>query len=114
LPFCDEKTRWTTVPLKTDATSEIRLSALGTAQLCSEPTKPEVDVPAPLPYELEPVDGSAPAPVDEPVDALVDVTVEGVSGGSTGTFAVGLSELTMLDVDVVVALAVVVADVDDE
>jgi len=29
LPFCDEKTRWTTVPLKTDATSEIRLSALG-------------------------------------------------------------------------------------
>jgi len=49
LPFCDEKTRWTTVPFNTEATSEILLSALGTAQLCSEPTKPEVDVPAPLP-----------------------------------------------------------------
>ena len=34
--------------------------------------------------------------------------MDGVTGVSTGTFAVGLSELTMLDVEVVVALAVVV------
>jgi hypothetical protein len=92
----------------------MRLSALGTAQLCSAPTKPEVDVPAPLPYELEPVDGSAPPATDEPVDALVEVTVDGVTGVSTGTFAAPLSESTTLDVVVVAALAVVVVEVDDE
>src|ERR1700728_2121432 len=97
-PFCEEKTRWTTVPLITDATSEMRLSALGTAQLCSAPTNPDVDVPAPLPYELEPPDGSAPPPADDaPVDALVDVTVVGVTAVSTGTVGTGFSEETRLE-----------------
>ncbi len=48
-PFCEEYTRWTTLPLTTEATSEMRLSALGTAQACSAPTNGEVAVPAPLP-----------------------------------------------------------------
>jgi hypothetical protein len=90
------------------------LSALGTAQLCRAPTKPDVDVPAPLPYELEPVDGSVPEATDEPVDALVDVTVDGVSGESTGTLAAPLSESTMPDVVVVAVLAVVAVVVDAE
>jgi hypothetical protein len=71
------------------------LSALGTAQLSSAPTNGDVETPEPLPYELEPTDGcvlSEAVPEDE---ALVDVSVCGVSGESTETLADVLSLLSV-------------------
>jgi hypothetical protein len=96
----------------------MRLSALGTAQVWSAPTNGEVDTPAPLPYELLPVDGCAAEVDDAPVEALVEVTVVGACAGSTGTFGEPLSDCTTLDVELPVvalcAVALVVVELEDE
>ncbi len=101
-PFCEETTRGTRVELWTLATSLIRLSALGTAQLSSAPTNGEVETPEPLPYELEPPDGCALCEAVPDVDALVEVSVCGVSGESTLTLADVLSLLSVEAADDVV------------
>jgi hypothetical protein len=80
----------------------MRLSALGTAQLSSAPTNGEVDTPEPLPYELEPTDGCVLSDAVPDDEALVEVSVCGVSGESTGTLADVLSLLSVEAADDVV------------
>lgn len=67
----------------------MRLSTLGTAQLCRVPTKGDVAVPLPLPYELELTVGTTPLAADVLVVAA-DATVCGVTGWSTGVLAAPL------------------------
>src|ERR1700734_1863119 len=88
-PFCDDEMRGTTGDAATEATSEIRLSALGTAQFCKSPTNGEVAVPLPLPNELAPPDGCAPPAVlaellDAPAEFAPDCPL---TGCATGTLA---------------------------
>src|SRR5580700_5174378 len=92
-PFCDDEMRGTAVDAVTVATSEMRLSALGTAQLCNAPTKEDVAVPLPLPNELAPPDGWAPAAADAlaPVDAD-PATDCGLMGCETGTVALAFAD----------------------
>jgi hypothetical protein len=97
-PFCDEKTRWTTLPSTTVATSEIRLSALGTAQGSSAPTNGDVAVPLPLPYDDELVDGSAAELPLAVTAAAFEFTEPGATGASIGALATAVDELTMLEV----------------
>src|ERR1700734_1749240 len=91
LPSCDDEMRGTTVELSTEATSEMRLSVLGTAHVWRSPTKGEVAVPLPLPEGLLPPAGCAPPVAAMAPAPLADdaefAAVCGLSGWSTGTLA---------------------------
>jgi hypothetical protein len=83
--------RWTTLESTTCATSETRLSALGTAHSASAPTNGDVAIPLPLPYALELTEGIAAALLLAAAAAEFDDDICGVTGESTGTLAAALS-----------------------
>jgi hypothetical protein len=101
LPLSEANTRGTTVASSTLPTSLIRLSALGTAQFSSEPTKGDADVPEPLPNAPELTDGCAVSEAVPDEVALVAVVVCGVIAVSIGTVICALS-LVRLEPDVAV------------